>query len=278
MKAALIMLSQYRPPKQACERTESWCAALQHWKAWVKDWPAGRHSCWSCLKPSSHTIHLPWHSSCHSITCFLLHAKVAKAFLGILFFWCLLLDKRTNTPPGLSYRCCLWRWGVLEDFSPRFWHCPLMARFPHCCWVFAFSSSPRTGASVQLPTCVSLLAFTQEQAAVRMFHIRQPQILQGSFITASSALQFMLSLTHLSWSMFLPKLFHCRRSPMFGSSLHQLQRMSFAGDASPCCLLQQRAWQCNSCSDQVAFHTCSISLSCWLLSSTLPSSPVYLPV
>lgn len=94
-----------------------------------------------------------------------------------------------------------------------------MACFPCCHSPLVSSSSPITEASLQFPTCIGLLVFTRKQGALRMFHIRRPRILQDSFITASSALHFMPSLTHLSWSVLLPKLLHCRRSPRFGNCL-----------------------------------------------------------
>lgn len=140
---------------------------------------------------------------------------------------------------------------------------------------------PRTEASLQCLTRVGLLVFTHKQDTMRMFHISGPQILQDSFITASSALRFLLSLTHLSLSVLMPKLFTTGGAPGLATVCPprgQLQRMSLVINVSLCYSLQPIAWQRRlQCRSSVFLYLLCHPIFLAPLQH-LPSSPAYLAV
>lgn len=66
-KVALIKLSHYNTLEFQIKYMGTWKVGLRCCKAQVRDWSAGKHSWWSCLKPLSCTDHLSWHSFCLSV-------------------------------------------------------------------------------------------------------------------------------------------------------------------------------------------------------------------
>lgn len=79
-KAAVIISSQYNSQSSRTSMGGTWKSNLQYCKGQVKDQPAGRHSCWGCLKPSSCTVHLSWNCFCPFYTYFLLHYQMGNCF------------------------------------------------------------------------------------------------------------------------------------------------------------------------------------------------------